>query len=274
MALVNLKVFVSVLFCACVSFARAQLIPVEQNETSFLVSSVPTMTFLYAGKDAKATLIFLPGGTGHSGLKPTTPETSPFFTKYHFNLMLKRLSSSQDTRGLFNVVIFDNPTVLPQATKYTYPYSRASTDHLVRVDSVVKHYKTLLSKPIWLIGHSNGAASMTEYYKKLQKTKQESLISGMVYSGSIHGAEFEPNTTVPVLFLHHENDGCDVTTFKHTQKVFQKLRDQGNLKTEFAAVIGGEAESKDPCLSGLHMYFGAEKEAANYIDLFAAKYLD
>lgn len=274
MAQVSPKVIALLLFFSCVSLAKAQLIAVEQNETSFLVSSTPTMTFLYAGKDAKATLIFLPGGLGSVGVKPTTPETSPFFTKYHFNLMLKRLSSSQNTRGLFNVVIFDNPTVLPQNNKYTYPYSRASSDHLVRVDSVVKHYQSLLKKPIWLLGHSNGAASMTEYYKKLKKNKQESLVAGMVYSGAIHGAEFDANTTAPVLFMHHESDGCDATTFKHTQKVFQKLRDQGNLKTEFAAVIGGEAESKDPCLSGLHMYFGAEKEAANYIDLFAAKYLD
>ena len=256
------------------SYSNAQLIPVEQNESSFFVSSAPTMTFLYSGKNAKATLIFLPGGPGHAGVKATTPENSPFFTKYHFNVMLKSLSSSQDSSGLFNVVIFDNPTVLPQATKYSYPSSRGSADHLVRIDSVVSHYKKMLGKPIWLIGHSNGAASMTEYYKKMQKIKQESVVSGMVYSGSIHGADFDTNTLLPVLFLHHEIDGCDASTLQQSQKVFQKLRAQGNLKSEFAIVKGGESEPKDPCLSGYHMYFGAEREAASHIDQFAKKYIE
>jgi pimeloyl-ACP methyl ester carboxylesterase len=253
---------------------HAQLIPVEQNEKSFIVSSAPTMTFLYPAKEAKATLIFLPGGLGHVGVKAETPETSPFFTKYHFNLMLKRLSSSQDTDGLFNVVIFDNPTPLPQATKYSYPSSRGSSDHLVRIDSVVHHYKALLNKPIWLFGHSNGAVSMTEYFKKIQKSSQESAIAGMIYSGSLHGADFGGHVSAPVLFLHHEKDGCDVSTHKQSMQVFQKLKSQGSQKVEFQFVTGGEAQAKDPCLSGHHMYFGAEKEAAELVNQFAKKHLE
>lgn len=232
------------------------------------------MTFLYPAKEAKATLIFLPGGPGHAGVKATTPETSPFFTRYHFNLMLKRLSNSQDTSGIFNVVIFDNPTPLYQASKYSYPSSRASTDHLVRVDSVVQHYKKLLNKPIWIFGHSNGAASMTEYFKKVQKSNQESNIAGMVYSGAMHGSDFGTNASIPVLFLHHEKDGCESTTLIQAQQVFQKLKSQGNQKTEFQVVIGGDVEPKDPCLSGYHMYFGAEKEAAELVNQFAKKYVE
>ena len=265
---------VAVYFFLSWGWAHAQLIPVEQNESAALVSSAPTMTFLYPAKEAKATLIFLPGGPGHAGVKPTTPENSPFFTRYHFNLMLKRLSNEKDTSGQFNVVIFDNPTQLFQASKYAYPYSRASADHLVRIDSVVQHYQKLLNKPIWLFGHSNGAASMTEYYKKIQKNSQESRVSGMVYSGSIHGADFAKNTKAPVLFLHHEKDGCDASTLKKSQQVFQSLKSQGNEKTEFMMVTGGDLEPKDPCLSGYHMYFGAEKEAADLVDQFAQKYLN
>lgn len=253
--------------------ASAQLIPVEQNEKSFFISSAPTMTFLYPGQEAKATLIFLPGGFGHVGIKPTTPASSPYFTRYHFNLMLKRLTNPAVTSGLFNVVIFDNPTLLAQATKYTYPSSRRTSDHLVRIDSVVQHYQNLLSKPIWLIGHSNGAVSITEYYKNIQKNNKEPSVSGLIYSGAIHGADFGENTLLPVLFMHHEKDGCEVTTWQHSQKVFQKLTSQGNTKSEFALLKGGDAEDKDPCISGLHMYFGAEKEAADLIDQFAKKHI-
>lgn len=252
--------------------AFAQLISVAQNESSFFISSTPTITYLYPAKDAKATLIFIPGGPGHVGLKETTPDTSPYFTRYHFSLMLKKLSSQEDSSGQFNVVIFDNPTILAQASKYAYPASRAATDHLVRIDSVVNHYQQLLNKPVWLMGHSNGAASITEYYKKLQKNKKNDAVSGLIYSAAIHGSDFDDNTLLPVLFLHHETDGCEVTTLKSAKTVYEKLKRNGNQKTEFLIVKGGEAEQKDACLSGFHMYFGAEKETAGLIDQFAKKF--
>jgi hypothetical protein len=261
-----------VLMAYFVNSAFAQVISVEQNESSFFISSTPTITYLYPAKDAKATLIFIPGGPGHVGLKATTPETSPYFTRYHFSLMLKRLSSQDDSSGQFNVVIFDNPTILAQASKYTYPASRAASDHLVRIDSVVNHYQKLLNKPVWLMGHSNGAASITEYYKKLQKNKKSDAVSGLIYSAAIHGSDFDDNTSLPVLFLHHETDGCEVTTMKEANKVFEKLKKNGNQRTEFSVVKGGGPEQKDPCLSGFHMYFGAEKETADLIDQFGKKF--
>lgn len=251
----------------------AQVITVEQNESSLLVSSAPTVTYLFPAKEAKATLIFIPGGLGSVGIKPTTPATAPYFTRYHFTLMLKRLSNSDTSSGQFNVVIFDNPTQLAQANKYTYPYSRGQADHLIRIDSVVNHYQKLLGKPIWLLGHSNGAASITEYYKKIQKNKKTDLISGLIYSAAINGSDFDSNTLLPVLFLHHATDGCDVTTLQQSTKVFEKIKQQGNQHTEFSVVKGGESEPKDPCLSGYHMYFGAEKEAAELIDQFAKKHI-
>lgn len=267
------KIFLASLSWLFSGIGHGQLIAVDQNEKSFFVSSVPTMTFLYPAPDAKATLIFLPGGLGHVGVKPTTPASSPFFTKYHFNVMLKRLSQTEASSGSFNVVIFDNPMTLAQANKYTYPSSRRAPDHLVRIDSVVNHYKTMLGKPIWLLGHSNGAASITEYYKKLQSNQQENTIAGLVYSAAIHGSTFNDKTNLPVLFLHHEVDGCEVTTLRESEKVFNKLMAQGNSKSELTLIKGGSAEAKDPCLSGFHMYFGAEKEAADAIDRFMLKHI-
>lgn len=273
MKIVKIKTILICLQMVICTAGFAQLIPVEQNESSLLVSSAPTMTFLFPAKEAKATLIFIPGGLGSVGVKSTTPATSPYFTRYHFSLMLKRLSNPEETSGLFNVVIFDNPTPLAQPNKYVYPYSRSQSDHMVRIDSVVNHYQKLLDKPVWLLGHSNGAASITEYYKKIQKSKKSEQIAGLIYSAAINGSDFDSNTLLPVLFLHHETDGCEVTTLQQSTKVFEKLKQQGNQKTEFSVVKGGTAETKDPCLSGFHMYFGAEKEAADLIDQFAKKYI-
>ncbi|PUE31626.1 hypothetical protein B9Z46_14930 [Limnohabitans sp. Hippo4] len=123
------------------------------------------------------------------------------------------------------------------------------------------------------MGHSNGAASITEYYKKIQKNKKSDAIAGLIYSAAVHGSDFDENTFLPVLFLHHETDGCEVTTLKEANKVFEKLKKNGNQKTELSIVRGGSAEQKDPCLSGFHMYFGAEKEAADLIDQFGKKFI-
>ena len=74
--------------------------------------------------------------------------------------VLKPLSDPALTSALFNVVVFDSPVNLPVGT--LYPSSRASADHLMRIDSVVRYYKNKFNLPIWLMGHSNGVPSIVD----------------------------------------------------------------------------------------------------------------
>ena len=55
-------------FQAC--WAAGEVIPVAPSYQGFLASSEPTMTFLFPTTDARATLVFIPGGEGRVGLKP------------------------------------------------------------------------------------------------------------------------------------------------------------------------------------------------------------
>ena len=49
------------------ALASAQAIAVPPGERS---SETPTMTFLFETRNAKLTLLFIPGGEGHFGIQP------------------------------------------------------------------------------------------------------------------------------------------------------------------------------------------------------------
>jgi hypothetical protein len=151
--------------------------------------------------------------------------------KGFYGKTLRPLSDSTLTSGKFNVVVFDSPW--PLAVGKDYPTSRATSDHLARIDSVVDFYRNKYNKPIWLMGHSNGAVSVTEFYKYLQKNNREKIISGIIYSSARNGANFNAETNIPVLFLAHEKDGCSRSSPQNSQSVFNDLKKTNKFKTEY-----------------------------------------
>jgi hypothetical protein len=76
-----------------------------------------------------------------------------------------------------------------------------------------------------------------------------------------------------VLLMHHEKDGCSNATPSNTQRLYTKLKESGNAAAEFVAISTGEAEPRDVCLSGYHMYFGAADEVAKVMDQFMTKHI-
>ena len=241
----------------------AQLLPVPLGENG---SSEPTMTFLYEAKDPKVTMIFIPGGTGSVGVNENW--NAARFSRSNYNRMLQRLSDPNMTSGMINVVLFDSPQSLGDAQTY----ARSGADHLARIESVVRIYEERLKKPVWLMGHSNGTVSITEFYKYLQKNKSENLVAGLIYSAGKNEASFGDSTRLPVLFIHHEKDGCPYANPYHTQKIFDELKKGGNADSQLVLIkTGGPDGWKDVCHSGYHMYFGAEIEVTNVIDKFVTK---
>ncbi len=254
--------------------AYAQAIPVNPTYKGWFASSNPTMTFLFEAAEAKATLVFIPGGEGHRGVKPEWTADHGYFSSYHFNVMLRSLSDPKATSGQFNVVIFDSPADLPTANHWSG--ARASTDHLSRVEDVVRYYKEKFGKPVWVMGHSMGSISITELYKRLQDKKSEDLVAGLIWSGGINGTFFNYETTkLPVLVLHHENDGCIGTTPRNAKRIHTRLSEAGNTATELVFIKTGtlSPDSNNPCRSGYHMYFGAGADVAKVLDQFMSKHL-
>ena len=256
------------------SWVTAQVIPVASTHQGLFASSEPTMTFLFPGNDPKATLVFIPGGEGRVGLKPDWTAEHRYFSKYHFNLSLRSLSDPKQSSGRFNVVIFDSPVDLP--TPNHWSPMRTGTEHLSRVEDVVRHFRSKFGQPVWLMGHSMGSISVTEFYKRLQDAKNESLVSGLIVSGGEHGISLDyKSTRLPVLVLHHENDECIGNTPSHAKRFHEKLTDAGNQAAELVFIRTGSRtpDNNNACRSGYHMYFGAGEDVTRVLDQFMSKHL-
>ncbi len=222
------------------------------------------MTMYWPGKDAKALILFIPGGEGYLGLKPGQTELRGQLLQ-----TLKRLTQPEFTRGKLDVVLLDSPGEL--SPRQAYPSARASSEHLIRIESAVRFYKKKTGLPVWLMGHSNGGISLTEFLKYAQKNDKMELISGFIASGIRDESYFNAPIPFPFFFIHHKLDGCYHTTPNRAYANYEKVKQFIAVPTEFVYVVGGESQSSDACRSGFHMYNGAGVEAANAIDTFMSK---
>jgi len=239
----------------------AEVIPVEPFEKCFLCSSSPSMTMYWPGKDAKAVLLLIPGGEGYVGLKPEMTDN-----KYHQFQTLKRLTDPDLTSGRFDVVLMDSPG--PLSPNQPYPSARGGTDHLIRIESAIRYYKEKTGLPVWLMGHSNGGISLTEFVKYAQKNNKMDLINGMVVSAVRSETYFDAPLSFPMLFMHHAQDGCRNTELSASFRNYEKVKSFNSATVQFVTITSGQAESRDPCRSGFHMYFGAGEEVAKHLDEF------
>ena len=248
---------------AC-SWAQAEVIPIHPIEECFLCSTAPSMTMYLQGQNAKAVLIFIPGGEGYLGLKEGQTEVKGQILK-----TLERLTDPALTSGKYDVVFLDSPNEL--SPRQPYPSARGSMDHLIRIESAIQYYKKRTALPIWLIGHSNGGISLTEFLKYAQKNNKLDLISGFIASGIRNESYFNAPVPFPILFMHHQNDGCFHTTPAGALSNFNKVKEYISAPTEFAYITSGQAQASDPCRSGFHMYNAAGEEAAKVIDDFMSR---
>lgn len=257
--------FLAVALLALASMARAEVIAVEQIDKGFFISDKPSLTMYWKARDSKAVLVFIPGGEGYIGLKPGQTDQ-----RYQFHQMLKRLTDPATSGGKVDIVLLDSPE--PLSPRQPYPAARSGSDHLTRIESTVRHYKEKTGLPVWLIGHSNGGISLMEFVKHMQKESRLSLVSGIIASGIRSESRFSAPLAVPMLFMHHKQDGCTSTFGGSAYEMFKKVREFNQAETAFAWINAGEAEPNDPCRSGFHMYFGASDEAAKTIEGFMAKF--
>ena len=233
--------------------ARAQLIAVPLPDSS----SQPTQTFLWKAKEARAVLIHIPGGEGVVGLTPNKPGLETFRSK-----ILTPLSDPSMTSGSISAVLFDSP--YPMARTSAYPASRASPDHLRRIESVVAFYKERFGKPVWLMGHSNGSISVAEFIHT-----RSSVLGGAIFAGSRKELKVSPATALPILFLHHKHDACVDTDYRSARSAFDAVKSSRMTNVAFVTLEGGSSLPGNEChTGGYHSFFGDEASAYRAIDEF------
>lgn len=246
----------------CCGAARAEVISFAPMEAGFFVSSEPIQTLYWRGQQSKVLLLFVPGGNGTLALKPETTDKP-----YSFYQTLKSLTNPQLTSGQFDVVLLDSPAPLLPVSM------RSAKDHMVRIESTIRYYSELTHLPIWIMGHSNGGISISEFIKYLQAKNQMSLISGVIASAIRNESFFNPPIAIPMLFLHHQKDGCKNTRPNESFEKYKQVKSFITSEVEYIQLTSGEAENRDPCFSGFHMYFNAGPEVSKAVDKFVFKFL-
>lgn len=223
----------------------------------FFASSDPTNVMHWETPNSNGTIIFMPGGYGQFNLK----------TPWSRNRVKGIARTAIDVGGMDSVFV-DSPYNLPDAGFNGYPSTRATTDHLKRIESVVRYYKETTRKPVWLMGHSNGTFSVSQFVRYLQKNGDTGLIDGLVLSGSREVIEFTDTLQLPILFVHHIKDACRNTDYYDAQRTFNKTKEINKSVTKFVTITGGYPEDGHPCFSSHHMMSGAFSEVSSAITQF------
>ena len=234
----------------------AQAIAVDPPKNS-QAGAPPTMTLLYSVETAQVTIIAIPGGEGHLGLTEASTRV-----RNQTAQMLETLMKPDFSALRANVVIFDSPYEI-------FPHNlRRSADHLDRIESVIRFYKDKFNTPVWLLGHSMGSVSVTELINKSPEAR--ALLAGVIASASVYQIEIGDSVNLPILFLHHEQDGCKESPRSYAQRNFATTKSTNKSTTEFAMVKGGQ-ERGNPCRDGYHMYLGAHDAAARLLEQFISR---
>lgn len=248
------------LLCSDSRAGYAEVIAVEQEPRGFF-SSTPTMTMFWPANEPKATIVVVLGGGGAIGIKQDDTAV-----RNQTANMLKILTDDTRSKSMINIVVFDSPHNLQQGSRGENSIApRYSSDHLNRIENVVRFYKAKLQTPIWLMGHSNGAISVAEFINRSEQNKKN--LNGAILSGSRNEAQISGAISFPFLFLHHENDGCPKALVSSARAHFDVVRSLNKAETAFRVVKGGTATG-DVCTDGNHMYRDAYKEAAGLIEDF------
>lgn len=230
--------------------AAAEVIPVPSGDPT----RPPALTLYWEGTGSRGVLILIPGGEGQLNLKPNQVDVG-----HQFYLTLKQLSQGADPKENFDVVLFDSPDRLVNARGY--PTSRATDDHLSRIHGVVAFYREKTRKPIWLMGHSNGAISVTEYIRYERKRGQDNPVAGLILSSPRNLTYFDSTPLdFPILFMSHRRDSCAAADPNAALANFKRAQGLNKARTSFVFIESGRPEEKQPCYSGYHMYNGATQE--------------
>ena len=166
----------------------------------------------------------------------------------------------------FAVAVIDAPS-----DRQSYPHLdgfRQSADHAADVKAVIAWLRENIKVPVWLIGTSRGTQSVAGVATRLAGSENP---DGIVLTSTIltdrrsrpvpdMGVE---SIKLPVLVVHHEQDGCRACLYSDVPRLMSKL--SGASKKELVTFRGGESHG-DPCEAlSYHGYNGLEQEVVERI---------
>ena len=151
---------------------------------------------------------------------------------------------------------------------------RTGKNHVTDIRKVLDFVAGKWPGPIFPAGTSRGTVSVAH----LATALQDQRVSGIVLTSSIGASRpsrtdglprslFDiplDNITIPVLFVHHKEDGCWASTYADAVRLRKRVTK--SLKVDFIEVQGGDPPQSEPCeAKSQHGYLGKEREVVSAI---------
>jgi len=243
MKIIQLLTIAGILFSSSVS---CQVFDVSYKDDA------PTRTLLAPTKNAKAVVLLFPGGGGVLRLQDDGSTTN-----FHTFVRSQNLWAQYG----IDAVLVDTPYDLGGGMRN----SRSIRDHQQRILNVVTYYKEKLNVPVWIFGHSMGTVSVTEFVNGGKE--KEKLIAGVIVAGTYRSATVDSDVSIPVLAIHHVDDGCAFTPFVASERIISSRPNK--TISQFVQLDGGISEG-DVCASKAYHGFNQRepefiKAAAQFI---------
>ncbi len=208
--------------------------------------------------EAKAAVVLLPGG--HGGLQ-IQPSGAMKWGEGNFLIRTRQLFAD---RGL-TVVVVDAPSDR-QSPPYLAGF-RQTAEHTADLKAVIAWLRKTSTIPVWLVGTSRGTQSAAYVATELSGADGP---DGVVLTSTIlvEGGRPVPampldRIRIPVLVVHHEQDGCALCPFSEVPAMMAKLTN--TPRSQVLAFKGGQSRG-DPCEAlAYHGFNGLEAEVVRQV---------
>ena len=253
----TLKTWISLIFLLWVTVAHSQAvqsvvdIPTRPGVTQRIVVLTPQVP--------KAAVVLFAGG--HGGLQISSDGV---FGRGKGNFLVRSRQSFADL-GLLTVVV-DAPS-----DRQSHPYLsgfRQRAEHVTDIKAVIAWVRQQTKVPVWLVGTSRGTQSAAYVATELNRSDGP---DGLVLTSTIlsdNKSQPVPSMpvgklTIPVLVVHHEQDGCKHCAFSDIHDLIEKLDHVPNK--QLLSFKDGENRG-DPCEAfSYHGFNGIEREVVSQI---------
>ncbi len=212
-----------------------------------------------AAPNPKAAVVLFAGG--HGGLQLAADGTIGW-GKGNFLVRSRQMFAEQ---GL-TVVVLDAPSDR-QSSPFLSGF-RQKPEHAADVKAVIAWLRESAKVPVWLVGTSRGTQSVGYVATELARNDGP---DGIVLTSSIlrddkgRAVPAMPleRIRIPVLVVHHEQDGCALCPFADVAALMAKLAT--TPRSQLLAFKGGE-DRGDPCEAFAHHgYNGLERDVVQQI---------
>ncbi|MCX7167130.1 MAG: alpha/beta hydrolase [Rhodocyclales bacterium] len=218
-----------------------------------------TLRFVYAkAENPVASAVLFQGGGGNIGIFPNGSMRNENFLSG---------GARRFTENGISVVIPDVPSDRRSLDNF-----RDTPEHAQDNAALIEFLRQQSSVPVWAIGTSNGSLSAASASTRLKEKGPDGLVltSSVTLApfAALHLVTLAPlhEVKVPVLLVHHKQDGCKFTPYEAMPGLVAALKSA--KKVELISEEGGVATG-NPCHTGHHQFLGTEaavtKDIADWI---------